>query len=308
MKKTTTILISFVILFAAVGCSKGGGFKKTKSGLLYKIVGNGNGPTAKKGEFLKVNYTQKVRDSVLSTSVGALPTYAPVDSVGAVYNPAEIFDKLRKGDSAIIVMIADSLQKKQGQLPPYIRKNDKLTLSLKVLDILKSETDVKTDQLALMETRKQTEIKDIEKYLSDKNISTEKTQKGVFVEIESKGDGPAVDSGKAVHVKYKGQTFQGAVFDSNLDSSFGHAEPYVFVIGQRGAIEGWDDGLRLFNKGGKGKLYVPSMLAYGPNPPPGAPFKAFENLMFDVEIVDVTQPKPRDTRMPGMQDPRLPQR
>lgn len=307
MKKTTTILLSFVILFAIGGCSKGGGFKKTKSGLLYKIISNGGGATAKKGEFLKVHYTQKVRDSVISTSIGGLPTYAPVDSVGAVYNPAEIFDMLKKGDSAIIVMLADSLAKKQGMLPPFIGKSDKLTLTLKVVDILKTENDVRQDQMTLLDEKKADEIKVLEKYLADKNIKTEKTEKGVFVQIEKKGDGPAVDSGKAVHVKYKGQTLDGKVFDSNLDTSFGHAEPYVFVVGQRGAIEGWDDGLRLLNEGGKAKLYIPSMLAYGPNPPPGAPFKAYENLLFDVEVVDVTEPKPRAAlpQRPGVtQDPR----
>jgi FKBP-type peptidyl-prolyl cis-trans isomerase len=310
MKTTTTILLSFVMLFAIGGCSKGGGFKKTKSGLMYKIISDGKGTPAKKGEFLKVHYTQKVRDSIISTSVGALPTYAPVDSIGPVYNPAEIFNKLRKGDSAVIVMIADSLQKKQGQLPPFIKKNDKLTLTLKVVDVLKSEADVRADQAALMDEKKVKEITDIEKYLAENNIKAQKTNKGVFVLIEKQGEGPKVDSGKAVHVKYKGQTFKGVVFDSNLDSAFGHPEPYTFVIGQRGAIEGWDDGMRLFNKGGKGKLYIPSMLAYGPNPPQGAPFKAFENLMFDVEVVDVTEPQPRTQGRPGMppmQDPRRPQ-
>jgi FKBP-type peptidyl-prolyl cis-trans isomerase len=302
MKKTATILLSFALLFAIGGCSKGGGFKKTKSGLLYKIISDGKNPVAKKGEFLKVHYTQKIQDSVLSTSIGGLPTYAPVDSVGPVYNPAEIFALLRKGDSAVIVMLADSLSKKQGSLPPFIHKKDKLTLTLKVVDVLKNEDDLKKDQQALLDEKKVTEVKDIEKYLADKNIKAEKAEKGTFVEIIEKGNGPAVDTGKAVHVMYKGQTFGGKVFDSNLDTAFGHTDPFVFVIGQRGAIEGWDDGLRLFNKGGKGRLYIPSMLAYGANPPQGAPFKQFENLIFDIEVVDVTDAKNMPQRMP-MQRP-----
>ncbi len=308
MKKTSTIIIGLALLFTFSGCSNAGGFKKTKSGILYKIISDGKNPIVKKGQFLKVNYTQKIRDSILSTSVGALPTYAPVDSVGAVYNPSEIFSMLRKGDSAVVVMLADSLIKKQGQLPPFIHKKDKLTLTLKVVDIFTNEEDLRKDQQALLDEKKKSEIKDIENYLASKNIKAQKTAKGVFVVIDTKGDGPAADSGKAVHVKYKGQTFEGKVFDSNLDSSFGHADPFVLVIGKRGAIEGWDDGLRLFNKGGKGKLYIPSMLAYGPNPPQGSPFKAFENLMFDIEVVDVTEPKATaPPQMPnGQQMPPLP--
>src|SRR4051812_46296738 len=123
MKQTTKIILALVILFAVGGCSNGG-FKKTKSGILYKIITDQSHPLVKKGQFLKVNYTQRIRrtgfDTVLSTSYGAIPTYAPVDSLGPVYNPAEIFNKLRSGDSAIVVMLADSLLKKQGQLPPFI--------------------------------------------------------------------------------------------------------------------------------------------------------------------------------------------
>ena len=303
MKKVTTSILGLMALMLIIsGCSKGG-FKKTKSGLLYKIISSGQGPVAKKGEFLKVHYTQKVRDSILSTSANGLPTYAPVDSVGPVYNPAEIFHLLRKGDSAIVIMLADSLLKKQGQLPPFIGKKDKLTLTLKVVDIFASEEVLKKDQQSLLDQKKMDEIKEIERYLAEKNIKATKTEKGTFVEIITQGDGPKVDTGKAVHVKYKGQTFAGKIFDSNMDSAFGHADPYVLVIGKRGAIEGWDDGLRLFNKGGKGRLYIPSILAYGPNPPQGAPFKAFENLMFDVEVLDVTVPEAPQQRMPMMQRP-----
>lgn len=288
INKTTSVLLSLFIIFALGACSTGGGFKRTKSGLLYKIISDGKNPLAQKGEFIKVHYTNLVRDSVMQTSFGAMPTYAPVDSTGPTYTPTEIFGMLRKGDSAVIVMLADSLQRKQGPLPPYIGAKDKLTLIIKVLDVLKSEEDVRKDQATLFDDQRLSEQEAIRKYLADNKIEAEKTTKGVFVEIEKQGEGPKVDSGKAVYVNYKGQTFGGKVFDTNLDSSFGHAEPYVLVIGKRGAIEGWDDGLRLFNEGGKGKLYIPSMLAYGGNPPPGAPFKPFENLIFDVEIVDVT--------------------
>ncbi len=293
-QRITGILLGLGMLLVLSGCSDGS-FKKTKSGLVYKVITDGKNPVAKTGQFIKVHYSQKVEgsggDTTLSSSFDAMPTYAPVDSIGDVYNPAEIFSLLRKGDSAIVVMSADSLEKKQGMLPPFISKSDKLVLTLKVLDVLESEEDVRKDQEAQVEEQKVAEIKEIEKYLADNNIKAEKTEKGVFVVIDQKGDGPAVDTGKAVHVMYKGETFGGQVFDSNLDSTFGHTDPFVLVIGKRGAIEGWDDGLRLFNKGGKGKLFIPSMLAYGPNPPPGAPFKAFENLIFDVEVIDVTAPK-----------------
>ena len=305
MKTSTTILLVLAGLFAIGGCA-GGGFKKTKSGILYKIISDEKNPLAKNGEFLKLHYIQKVQDSVITSSYNAFPTYAKVDSVGPVYNPLEVFNKLRKGDSAIIVMSADSLQRKSGQLPPYIKKTDKLTLTIRVIDVMKSEEDIRNDQTTDVEKKKSGEIAAIEKYLAEKNIKAEKTPKGVFVVVEEKGQAPYADSGKAVKVMYDGTTFSGVKFDSNRDTAFGHAQPYSFIVGQRGAIEGWDDGMRLFGKGGKGKLYIPSMLAYGPNVPPNAKFKAFENLIFDVEVVDVTVPEQRNPGLPNSSiDPRM---
>ncbi len=294
MKKTSIIVAGLALLFAIGGCSSNGGFKKTKSGLLYKIYSDGKNPLAQRGQFLKVHYSNKVRDSVMNSSFDGLPNYAPVDSIGPVYNAAEVFDKLRKGDSVIIVMHADSLEKRQGPLPPFIGKKDKVTLTIKVVDIMDSEEEIRSDQKEMFAARREKEIKDVEKYLADKGINTTKTDKGVFVEIIEQGTGPKVDSGKAVQVMYKGQTFEGKVFDTNKDTTFGHTDPFTLIIGQRGAIEGWDNGLRVFNEGGKGNLYIPSMMAYGPNPPPGASFKAFENLMFEVEILKVEDaPKPK---------------
>jgi FKBP-type peptidyl-prolyl cis-trans isomerase FkpA len=299
MKKTTSIFAAAIGVLFLAACSAGGGFKKTKSGLLYKIIGDGKGQIAQRGQFLKVHYTQKLGDSVLGTSANGMPTYAMVDSVGPIYNPVEIFSMVRKGDSAVVVMMADSLYKQQPR-PPFIKKGDKLTLTFRVVDILPNEEALRVDQEAIVDEQKKKEVKQIEDYLAKNNIKAEKTQKGTFVEIQQQGEGPAADSGKAVYVKYTGKTFGGKVFDSNIDTSFGHTDPYMLVIGRRGAIEGWDDGLRAFKKGGKGRLFVPSMLAYGGNPPPGAPFKAFENLMFEVEVVDVTEaPKQQQPMFPG---------
>jgi len=298
MKKTTSVLLS-VAMFVLAACSQNSGFQKTKSGLQYKIISDEKGQKVKFGQFLKVHFTQKIGDSVLSSSFNGLPTYAQVDSVGAVYNPVEIFPMLRKGDSAVIVMQTDSLFKMATERPPFIKKGDKLTLTFRVVDIMNDESALRADQTSLMEKQKSKEIEDIANYLEKKNIKAQKTAKGTFVVITDPGTGPAADSGKAVHVKYTGKTLDGKRFDSNVDSLARTKEPYVLVIGSRGAIEGWDDGLRLFHKGGKGQLYVPSMLAYGGNPPQGAPFKAFENLMFDVEIVDVTD-APKRPAMPNM--------
>ncbi|HEV3249543.1 MAG TPA: FKBP-type peptidyl-prolyl cis-trans isomerase, partial [Puia sp.] len=284
MKNIKSFLFIFFAMMIAMACNNQG-FKKTRSGLLYKIISDGKGEVAKRGQFLKINFVQKVHDSVLNSSTDGMPVYTPVDSTGPNYSAAEIFPLLRKGDSAVIILLADSLQRKSGQpLPPFIKKKDKLTLALKVIDIFPSQELVRKDEDSEIQKQRLKEIKVVEDYLFKNKITTQKTQKGTYVEVKARGDGPAVDSGKEISVRYTGKAIpSGKVFESNMNGP--NTEPYKFVVGRRQIIPGWDDGLRLFKKGGKGTLYIPAFLAYDSRQGPGG--KQYENLIFDVEIVDV---------------------
>src|SRR5690348_2232612 len=128
MKRTTILLGSLAVMLLMAACS-GGGFKKTKSGLLYKVISDGKGKAAQRGQVLKFHVSQRIKggskDSLLGETYGKMPSYAQVDSIGPMYHPAEIFPLLRKGDSAVVVMLADTLFKKNpGGLPPFIGKKD----------------------------------------------------------------------------------------------------------------------------------------------------------------------------------------
>src|SRR5579859_6117897 len=139
------ILVSLVLL-GAVSCTNTE-FKRTKSGLQYKIYTDGKGDVAKKGQFLKAEVVQKLRDSILYTSIGSVPVYIPVDSPRPVYSPIEIFSLLRKGDSAVVVMSVDTLlRRSNGQLPPFLKKKDKITFTFKVLDLFASEELLNKDR------------------------------------------------------------------------------------------------------------------------------------------------------------------
>src|SRR5688572_10921487 len=120
MKKTTLLLSALSVLLLATAC-KNSGFKKTKSGLMYKIIADGKGPLVKRGDIIKIQFVYKLRDSVLQSSYEQMPFFAKVDSIGPVYDPQEIFTMLRKGDSAVVISLADSLAKKKGMLPEFIK-------------------------------------------------------------------------------------------------------------------------------------------------------------------------------------------
>lgn len=302
MKYSYYLILSAMAVALLAGCSNLD-FKKTKSGLLYKIAKSGStkDPIARPGNIIKLHFTEKLNDSVLQTTFGKLPFFTGVDTSSTVaYSPSEVLSLLRKGDSVVVVQLIDTLFKKgmQPQLPPSAKKGDRLVFNIKILDVFPNDSLARIDnakEIGIEQQRQQKEMagakekerQEIEAYLSKNKITAQKTPKGAYLQIITVGDGPQVDSGKLVSLKYRGTTFAGKTFDTNMDSSFHHSEPLRFVVGANTMIQGLEDAVKYLKKGGKGKVFVPAVLAYGPNPGPGG--SKYENLIFDIEVVDVAE-------------------
>ena len=84
-----------------------------------------------------------------------------------------------------------------------------------------------------------------------------------------------------VKVHYSGWTPDGQMFDSSVVRGV----PSAFGVTR--VIRGWTEGLQLMVLGEKRRLWIPSALAYGENPRPGAPRGM---LVFDVELLGITTP------------------
>lgn len=298
MKTIQSIFVAMLAVTVLASCG-GGSFKKAKSGLLYKIISDGKGAQLKPGNFIKFNAIVKQKDSVTYNSYGKIPAFTAVDSVGRPYDLSEILPLMRAGDSAIIVQNVDSIAKmNMGQMPPGLKKGDKITISIRIVKVLTDLAAAQTDYNNEMTVQKENEYKVIEAYLKSKNIAATKTALGTYVAIENPGVGAKPDSGKQVSIKYTGMNFEGKHFDSNVDTAFHHSEPLNIIIGQMGSIPGFEDGVKQFAKGGKGKVYIPSMLGYGMQGSPPA-IKPYENLIFDIEVLDITvAPKQQMPQMP----------
>ncbi|MBC7950101.1 MAG: FKBP-type peptidyl-prolyl cis-trans isomerase [Chitinophagaceae bacterium] len=290
--------------------------KRAPGGLMYQLFpASTPAPLAKVDQIVKFHYTITINDSTLYTTQGKLPGYVKIQPAKKPsYNLTDILPKMKKGDSAVTTQLIDTLMKQGLQVPPFAKKGDKLITRFRILQVFAEDSVAKADflvenekdmprqmkeqaeQMAFQEQGRKAEqaqedlqleasgeiareIKEIETYLAEKKIITQKAGKGTYVHIQQVGDGPAVDSGKYVTVEYVGKHF-------GTDSVF-ESSTYTFQLGRGAVIRGWDEGLKLFKKGGAGTLYVPGFMAYGPNPPQGSPFKPFAPLMFDVKIVEV---------------------
>lgn len=99
------------------------------------------------------------------------------------------------------------------------------------------------------------------------------------------GTGEEAITNSQVRVHYTGWTLDGKKFDSSKD----RGDPFVFNLGMREVIPGWDMGVLGMKVGGKRELVIPPELAYGKRGVPGIiPENA--TLKFEVELLGVKLP------------------
>lgn len=290
-------------------------FKKTKGGMPYKLYASKSGTKAKPGDYLKVQEVIKVKDSVVFSTYTTMPRYYPVDaSGGQPYDVSELFTELKEGDSVYAEQAMDTFIKHNPmitQQTPF-RNGDKLIHTLKVIKVFanaqEAQADDQKEQTAFfdrdpkIQTQLKADTKQITDYLAKNNISAQKVGKGTYVQVITPGDGPAIKTGDYVMIKYRGSTLAGNEFDSNMDSARGKStEPMAYQIGVQQVIKGFEEGIYTLKKGSKARLFIPSILGYGAQPPTPA-IQPNENLVFDIVVLDVTNTPPTPKMMPQMQN------
>ncbi len=117
-------------------------------------------------------------------------------------------------------------------------------------------------------------------YLIENNINAERTESGIYYTIEKPGEGAVPTVKDMVKVHYKGYLLDGSQFDSSYD----RGEPAVFPLGR--VVQGWQQGIPLYKEGGKGTIYIPSGLGYGPRGA-GKDIPPNSVICFDIELLDV---------------------
>jgi len=135
-------------------------------------------------------------------------------------------------------------------------------------------------ELIKIDNRPQEEIDrdKILSYLESNMIENAKEDpSGVFYQILEAGDGTHPTASSTVVVKYKGYLLDGTVFDQTSGD-----QTVSFQL--TNLIEGWKYGVPHLEKGGKGRLFIPSGLGYGSQPTASIPANSV--LIFDIDLVD----------------------
>ncbi|MBI3519925.1 MAG: FKBP-type peptidyl-prolyl cis-trans isomerase [Bacteroidetes bacterium] len=308
-----TMLLGSALLAGLASCNKSEfeGFTKAENGLYYNFYRQDeNGVKAVEGDGVSINIVYALKrqpqDSILFDSKlnsddgsGTVRYILPKSSFSGSLEDA--IAMMSKNDSAAFIISADSFflkTNKMASLPPFIKPGDKLQVTVKMVEIKtkKELDDNQKKQEAEMAAMAEAEKPKLDAYLADNKITTAPTASGlIFIETK-KGSGAKPKAGDKVKVNYTGRLLDGTIFDTSVeaDAKSGNVynpqrpyEPIEFMLAQepKQVIQGWEEGLLLMSKGSKGKLIVPSALAYGPRG--GGPIPPFSTLVFEVELVDI---------------------
>ena len=104
----------------------------------------------------------------------------------------------------------------------------------------------------------------------------EVTDSGLKITTLVEGEGESPTDTDITLVNYKGMLPDGTVFDE------GEQRPMPVA----GVVPGFSEGLKKMQKGGSYRLTIPSELAYGSSPPPGAPIPPDTDLTFEVDLIE----------------------
>lgn len=133
------------------------------------------------------------------------------------------------------------------------------------------------DDTLTPEEQLQEDIRIIKQYLTDHSLTADSTASGLRYIITQEGTGghPGIQS--TVTVKYKGYLTDGTVFDETTGG-----KSATFALSR--LIPGWQEGIPLLKKGGKGTFLLPSYLGYGPYGSGSIPPNSV--IIFEIDLIN----------------------
>ncbi len=236
--------------------------QESNSGLHYIIEEEGDGDSPTLDLEIVVNYKGYLLDGTVfdQTAAGQSVTFRLDGVIAGWQEGLQYFKKGGKGKLFLPSYLGYG-PTQVGSIPP----NSVLAFDVTLLDVLTEER------------RKELDKEKIQNYLKTKNLIADSTASGLYYIIEEQGEGGSPTLTSNVSVRYKGYLLNGAIFDQTQGTQ-------TVSFNLNNVIKGWQEGLQLFQKGGKGTLFIPAHLGYGASRVSTIP--PYSVLIFDVELVN----------------------
>lgn len=234
---------------------------KDASGFYYQVITQGTGAPLQNKD--SIFYTIDIK-SLSGNSYFKTETYINEGTHLGYVNPSSY---------RIALLGVNRGSKVRVILPSYLAYGKNGTNFVPSNEVIVSEISILPQT-----TQWQLDEKKITDFLATKNLTAVKSPSRVYYIQSQAGSGTTIDLASTITLKYTGRFLNGNVFDETVGTAY-------LVTQLNSLIKGWEILLGK-QKGAKLRIFVPSDLAYGLNPPSGIPKSAC--LDFDIEVIDVT--------------------
>ncbi len=253
------------------------GVQVTESGLQYKVIESGEGPTATASDFVTVHYAGRLIDGNEFDSSYKRGEPATFPAGRLIKGWTEALTMMKVGDKWELTIPAELGYGENGA-GGVIPGDATLVFDVELLDI-QNEEAMKAAAEAAADAFKNEQLGFLEQNAKQDGIKV--TESGLQYRVIEEGSGeksPSASSNVTVH--YAGKLIDGSEFDS----SYKRGEPASFPL--NGVIGGWTEGLQLMKEGDKFEFFLPYELGYGARGS-GRNIPPFATLIFTVELISV---------------------
>lgn len=286
-------LMRFLILImtaAALGsCSSKSeypGYKKSKSGVFFKLVQLGDEPgNPSPGDFITIDIQYlTIRDSVFFKGRRKLQVQQPVYA-GSI---DDCFMMMKPGEKAEFIIDAKPFfsHTLQSSIPSFLEGDSKMKLRIHIIELQTSE-DYENEKQAFLkwiEDFGEYEREILNQFIAREKFNIEPTVTGLYKLQLEKGAGKRVEIGDTVIVHYEGRFLDGRFFDSTRKRD----EPFGFVYGTEWqVVEGLEEAIGSMQAGERALFILPSELAFGEQGSSTGIVPPYTSVIFEVELLEV---------------------
>lgn len=291
-----------ILVVATFACGESNDFV-TDSGVEVACIRKGSGETFVKDSVLLLNLK-------ITTETGGVLMENEGQPMPLLFNPEmaaghlqDVLNRMQVGDSVYFQTSAENLYQEtyKTSLPDTLTADSKVNISLSAVEMMTREaygSYQMEQQQKMMASQTAEDVEAIDAYLAENGIDAQSTESGLRYVITEEGNGTYAQTGDKVSVHYAGRVLDGEYFDTSMEdvakekgiwtqqrADYGY-NPFEVTAGQGGVIQGWVEGIPLIPEGGKGTLYIPSALGYGPRGS-GAKIPPNSILEFEIEVVEI---------------------
>jgi peptidylprolyl isomerase len=261
MKQLSLKLLAFFFIPILSFSQNKAFYKKTESGIKYRIIKKGNGTKCKKGLRIYINYSTKIKpDTIFDHNTGK--PYAFILGQGEV---------LKGWDEGVsLLSVGDSAQ---FLIPPHLAYGEKKIGSIPANTTLELNVRIVNVEEAFFN-------------LINKDTITYKSGLKKIIVESSKNE--KVIPFNIVTVKFTGYFLSKEGYKLIFQSSQTNSDVAIFQLSVGKMIRGLDEGIATMNVNEKATFIVPPELGFGVNKNGLIPGNT--TLFYDIEVINCTYP------------------